>query len=109
MRATRAGPTSATGEQASSPGDLASAALSEADVQVGPEPGSLRVVAYNFLSGGSAARVGHWPRVRRILAADIVLAQECRPPALAPGPRPAPGRTTPCCGPRPPTAAGAAP
>ena len=51
-----------------------------------PPPG-LRVVAYNFLSGGSAARGGHWSRLRASLGADIVLAQECRPPALAPGRR----------------------
>ena len=48
---------------------------------------SLRVVAYNFLSGGSAARTGHWSRIRRHLAPDIVLAQECRAPHETPGER----------------------
>ena len=47
---------------------------------------SLRVVAYNFLSGGSAARAGHWSRLQR-LTPDIVLAQECRLPQDAPGER----------------------
>ena len=41
---------------------------------------SLRVVAYNFLSGGSPRRAGHWSRLRARFAPDIVLAQECRPP-----------------------------
>jgi endonuclease/exonuclease/phosphatase family metal-dependent hydrolase len=45
------------------------------------------VVAYNFLAGGSAARAGHWSRLQRALAPDIVLAQECRHPADAPGER----------------------
>jgi exonuclease III len=49
--------------------------------------GSLRVVAYNFLSGGSPARAGHWSRLQSALAADIVLAQECRHPEDAPGER----------------------
>ncbi len=48
---------------------------------------SLRVVAYNFLSGGSAARTGHWSRIRTHLAPDVVLAQECRAPHEAPGER----------------------
>jgi exonuclease III len=47
----------------------------------------LRVVAYNFLSGGSAARTGHWARIHAQLAPDIVLAQECRAPHDAPGER----------------------
>jgi exonuclease III len=47
----------------------------------------LRVVAYNFLSGGSAARSGHWSRVHAQLAPDIVLAQECRAPQDSPGER----------------------
>jgi endonuclease/exonuclease/phosphatase family metal-dependent hydrolase len=56
---------------------------------------SLRVVAYNFLSGGSIARTGHWTWIRRRLAPDIVLAQECRLPQDAPGERfrPSPGDT----------------
>lgn len=47
----------------------------------------LRVVAYNFLSGGSAARTGHWARLHTQLVPDIVLAQECRAPEAAPGER----------------------
>jgi exonuclease III len=42
-------------------------------------------VAYNFLRGGSARRAGHWSRLRARLGADVVLAQECRPPQDAPG------------------------
>jgi len=53
----------------------------------------LRVVAYNFLSGGSAARPGHWSRLHAQLAPDIVLAQECRAPEAAPGERFRPGAT----------------
>jgi endonuclease/exonuclease/phosphatase family metal-dependent hydrolase len=41
---------------------------------------SFRVVAYNFLAGGSRKRTGHWTRVARALAADVILAQECRRP-----------------------------
>jgi exonuclease III len=52
---------------------------------------SLRVVAYNFLSGGSTARAGHWSRISAQLAPDIVLAQECRPPQDSPGERFRPG------------------
>ena len=48
---------------------------------------SLRLVAYNFLSGGSPRRAGHWSRLLAQLAADIVLAQECRSPQEAPGER----------------------
>jgi endonuclease/exonuclease/phosphatase (EEP) superfamily protein YafD len=48
---------------------------------------SLRVVAYNFLSGGSQARAHHWSRLRTELAPDIVLAQECRLPQDSPGER----------------------
>ena len=47
----------------------------------------MRVVAYNFLSGGSAARSGHWSRIHAQLAPDIVLAQECRAPQDSPGER----------------------
>ena len=50
-------------------------------------PRSLRVVAYNFLSGGSPARPGHWSRICAQLAPDIVLAQECRLPEDSPGER----------------------
>jgi exonuclease III len=46
-----------------------------------PPPASLRIVAYNFLSGGSPTRAEHWSRVRSRLAPDVVLAQECRLPA----------------------------
>ena len=53
-----------------------------------PAPGrSFRLVAYNFLSGGSPRRTGHWSRVLARLAADVVLAQECRSPEEAPGER----------------------
>jgi len=57
--------------------------------------GALRIVAYNFMSGGSARRSGHWSRLRRDLGADIVLAQECRRPEDSPGERyrPAPADT----------------
>ncbi len=40
----------------------------------------LRLVAYNFLSGGSAKRAGQWSRVMRTLGPDVVFGQECRPP-----------------------------
>ena len=53
--------------------------------------GAFRVVAYNFLSGGSSARAGHWSRMRQHLAADVVLAQECRLPQDSPGERFRPG------------------
>jgi exonuclease III len=49
--------------------------------------GSLRIVAYNFLTGGSLARCGHWSRVCARLVPDIVLAQECRVPQDSPGER----------------------
>jgi exonuclease III len=52
---------------------------------------TLRVVAYNFLTGGSAARCGHWSRVCARLAPDIVLAQECRAPQDSPRERFRPG------------------
>jgi len=45
-------------------------------------PPSIRVVAYNFLSGGSKNRSGHWSRLTRDLKADLVFAQECRPPRM---------------------------
>ena len=51
----------------------------------------VRVVAYNFLSGGSALRAGHWSRICSRLAPDIVLAQECRRPQDSPGERFRPG------------------
>jgi exonuclease III len=59
-----------------------------------PEPSParpLRVVAYNFLSGGSPNRAGHWSRICAQLAPDIILAQECRPPQDSPGERFRPG------------------
>jgi endonuclease/exonuclease/phosphatase family metal-dependent hydrolase len=52
---------------------------------------SLRIVAYNFLSGGSRTRSGHWSRLVARLAADVVLAQECRPPQDCPSERFRPG------------------
>src|SRR5262245_57189758 len=51
----------------------------------------VRVVAYNFLSGGSRKRSGHWSRLTRTLAAELVLAQECRAPAECPGEKFRPG------------------
>jgi endonuclease/exonuclease/phosphatase family metal-dependent hydrolase len=42
--------------------------------------GALRIVAYNFLTGGSRTRADHWARLRSHLAPDVVLAQECRLP-----------------------------
>jgi len=48
---------------------------------------SLRVVAYNFLSGGSLVRGGHWSRIHAQLTPDVVLAQECRRPQDSPGER----------------------
>ncbi|MGH9720731.1 MAG: endonuclease/exonuclease/phosphatase family protein [Bryobacteraceae bacterium] len=47
----------------------------------------IRIVAYNFLSGGSRKRNGHWSRVVRAFAPELVLAQECRPPVDSPGER----------------------
>lgn len=44
-----------------------------------------RVVAYNFLTGGSEKRSGHWGRVVRTLTPDLILAQECRLPSESPG------------------------
>ncbi len=44
-------------------------------------------MAYNFLSGGSRTRAGHWSRICTRLAPDIVLAQECRRPQDSPGER----------------------
>jgi endonuclease/exonuclease/phosphatase family metal-dependent hydrolase len=38
----------------------------------------VRILAYNFLGGGSAKRAAHWESIQR-LNPDIVLAQECRP------------------------------
>jgi endonuclease/exonuclease/phosphatase family metal-dependent hydrolase len=46
-----------------------------------------RIVAYNFLRAGSLKRCGHWSRVISHLNADLVLAQECRPPQESPGER----------------------
>jgi exonuclease III len=45
----------------------------------------LRLVAYNFLNGGSAKRPGQWSRVLRTLEPDVVLGQECRPPGECAG------------------------
>jgi endonuclease/exonuclease/phosphatase family metal-dependent hydrolase len=50
-------------------------------------PGGLRLVAYNFLSGGSEKRAGQWSRVLRTLEPDVVFGQECRPPGECPGER----------------------
>jgi endonuclease/exonuclease/phosphatase family metal-dependent hydrolase len=40
----------------------------------------VRIVTYNFLSGGSRHRDGHWSRIKRAFQPDFVLAQEARPP-----------------------------
>lgn len=56
----------------------------------GPTP--LRIVAYNFLSGGSTTRTGHWSRICTRLSPDIVLAQECRLPQDSTGERFRPAR-----------------
>ena len=48
-------------------------------------------MAYNFLSGGSPTRGGHWSRIRTRLNPDIILAQECRLPQDSPGERFRPG------------------
>ena len=47
----------------------------------------MRIVTYNFLRAGSAKRCGHWSRMIRHLKADLILAQECRPPAESHGER----------------------
>ena len=47
----------------------------------------VRIVAYNFLSGGSRKRSGHWSRLTRALSPELVLAQECRAPGECPGER----------------------
>ena len=52
---------------------------------------SLRIVAYNFLAGGGKKRTGHWSRLVRDLKADLLLAQECRPPQDSAGERFRPG------------------
>jgi exonuclease III len=52
---------------------------------------TLRVVAYNFLTGGSRHRPGQWSRIHTRLSPDVVLAQECRPPQESPGERFRPG------------------
>jgi exonuclease III len=52
----------------------------------------MRIVAYNFLSGGSARRSGHWSRLLKSFTPDLVLAQECRPPEASPNERYRPGR-----------------
>jgi endonuclease/exonuclease/phosphatase family metal-dependent hydrolase len=56
-----------------------------------PGTNVVRIVAYNFLSGGSSKRKGHWSRLARTLAPEIVLAQECRTPDACPGERFRPG------------------
>jgi endonuclease/exonuclease/phosphatase family metal-dependent hydrolase len=48
---------------------------------------ALRLVAYNFLTGGSPRRTGHWSRVLRALRPTILFAQECRPPDASHGER----------------------
>jgi exonuclease III len=52
---------------------------------------ALRLVAYNFLAGGSARRAGQWSRLVRAFRPDVVFAQECRPPGECPGERFRPG------------------
>src|SRR5436853_2937310 len=44
----------------------------------------MRIVAYNFLHGGSPKRCGHWSRLIRRFSPDLILAQECRPPFDSP-------------------------
>jgi endonuclease/exonuclease/phosphatase family metal-dependent hydrolase len=53
---------------------------------------TIRIVAYNFLSGGSSRRTGHWTRLTRSLAPTVIFGQECREPAHCPAEtfRPAP-------------------
>jgi endonuclease/exonuclease/phosphatase family metal-dependent hydrolase len=67
------------------PSDPRSAKRGAVDIR--PRDATLRIVAYNFLSGGSRKRAGHWSRIRRRLAPDIVLAQECRTPEDSPAER----------------------
>src|SRR3954469_16147535 len=47
----------------------------------------MRIVAYNFLHGGSPKRCGHWSRIVRTFSPDLILAQECRPPLDSPNER----------------------
>jgi hypothetical protein len=54
---------------------------------------NIRIVAYNFLCGGSRRRSGHWARLARSLDPELVLAQECREPADAPDERFRPTRS----------------
>ena len=58
-----------------------------ARADAGTAPAPLRVVAYNFLAGGSRHRTGHWSRLVRDLGADLLLTQECRPPEESSGER----------------------
>jgi len=58
---------------------------------VGAGDAPFRVVAYNFLAGGGKKRTGHWSRLVRDLQADLLLAQECRPPEDSAGERFRPG------------------
>jgi len=43
----------------------------------------LRIVTWNFLSGGSVRRAAHWELIRDRLAPDVLFAQECRPDPAA--------------------------
>ena len=47
-------------------------------------PRTICIVAYNFLSGGSGKRSGHWTRLTRSLAPELILGQECRAPEECP-------------------------
>ncbi|HEX7049870.1 MAG TPA: endonuclease/exonuclease/phosphatase family protein [Longimicrobiales bacterium] len=44
-----------------------------------------RLVTYNFLTGGSERRGGHWSHLLDAFSPDVVFAQECRPPEDSPG------------------------
>lgn len=39
---------------------------------------TLRIVTYNFLSGGSARRATHWQQLHAQLQPDVLLTQECK-------------------------------
>src|SRR5438105_4348064 len=75
---------------ASQPRSLVIAADNSKNSPDFPECGQrlrMRIVTYNFLRAGSLKRCGHWSRVIRNLKADLVLAQECRPPHSTSGER----------------------
>jgi exonuclease III len=62
--------------------------MSTMETRTGEAAGApFRLVAYNFLAGGSAKRPGQWSRVLGALRPDVVFGQECRPPHACPGER----------------------